>query len=154
MTTQRQYCIFRWTGSPLEDWLNISNMFMQLLLDWTKSSYHHNIHLSTPTLIVWGLQWRSLNADTIPQRPRGNPNGGLSHSSSDASCGSHMTTQSLWQTFVVIGTCTHMCLTQGEIVSGLTTSARITAAYPSQLILTHMHPLSDLTPCWLTSQWP
>src|SRR5882672_791971 len=52
--TQMEYHVLRWTGSPSEDLSNVSNVFMESLLDLPAhgSSYCHNNHLSILMLII------------------------------------------------------------------------------------------------------
>ena len=77
---------------------------MQSLLDLLTygSSHHHDIHPRTPMLIIQSLQWKSLDADIIPPRPRGSPHEGPPFSPLDAPCRSYTTTRALQQTSVAI----------------------------------------------------
>jgi len=138
---------------PQMDWFtlrrsteHISNVSTQSLVRLPK---YRLSHLSTSMPIVRSLQWKTLDADTIP---RGNPNARPPGIPLDAPCRSCMTTWTLSQTLAAI--CVHNSLPQYLYTShswtdsaGPIALAGLVAAPHSQPVLTHMHPQSDSSPC-------
>src|SRR5882724_8166702 len=104
-----EYNILRWTGSPLENLLNMPNMFIESLQDLLiyVSSHHHDIHLSTSTLISQTLQQATFRCTP---------------------CGSCTTTQLQWHTSAAI--CAHKSLPQYSHVSHMDRQCQVPLHQP------------------------
>src|SRR5882672_10729902 len=96
--------VLRWAGSPSEDLLNVSKVFMKSLLDLLVhgTSYCHDNYLSIPMLTVRILQRTTLGTHFILLQPRGNL--GEDHPEhpwmppQTHPCSSYMTAWTSWQT--------------------------------------------------------